>query len=67
MVVVKFGEKYAARRGFFPFYQYKDLRAPGFWWGRGSEYFTHCLSSDIEEVKALVGVGIPKYGKVVKT
>lgn len=66
MVIVQFNDKYAVRRGFFPFYRYKDLRTNRFWWSRGSEYFSHCLCDDIEEIKKKVSADLPKYGKVIK-
>lgn len=67
MVIVQFNDKYAVRKGFFPFYIYKDLSSSGFWWSRGSEYFSRCLSDDLEELKKIASTELPKYGKVVKS
>lgn len=43
--IVKIGDRYAIRKGFF-FHEYYDFCTQGFWWGRSSEHFNDCLTSD---------------------
>lgn len=46
MKLVKIGEYYALRKGFFFNHVYLDLVKPGFWWSKSSGYFRDCLTTD---------------------
>lgn len=61
MKIVQFNTgEYALRRGFWPFYMYKDRYWEG-WWSKDSRWFQDCLSSNIEGIEELqqrlVGIG----------
>lgn len=48
--IVKIGDRYAIRRGFF-FHEYYDFRSNQvFWWSRSSNHFNDCLTSDCKMI-----------------
>ena len=63
MKLVKFRDgTYGVRKGFWPFYMFKDFRASRFWWTADSEYFHDCKTEDIETARRASN---PDYGEVV--
>lgn len=64
MKIVKFKNgRYGIRRGFFGFYQFKDLRNQPYWWRKSNRYIYECQTHDFERVKEifyiLTDIGVP--------
>jgi len=38
------------KKSIFGYYQYKDLKHNGFWWGEGSNFFKDCICKSEEEI-----------------
>lgn len=46
MKIVTDGEKFALKKWSLLGWLYFDTVSHGFWWGKNSEYFSHCWTAD---------------------
>lgn len=65
MKLVKFKDgKFGVRKGFWPFYLYRDFDSPRLWWGNKSVHFRDCKTDEHTARQSLLNYG--DNGEVVK-
>ncbi len=59
MKIVKFNDgTYGVRRGFWPFYEYKDFYSLGFWWSLGD--YPNSIRTTRKNAYKYVDKGVPE-------